>query len=132
MLTLPASITTLDLVANGLAAAGFLGIGLVGFFAPTRVTSFFGIPALTHAGASEVRGVYGGCGLALAVLLVWTLWLPAATPGAQLAVGVALGGMAAGRGASCVLQRSCDRFTATSLLSEAAVTTLLLAAWHDS
>lgn len=81
-----------------LVAAFFAGMGLVALLQPERVLAFFGTRQLTRDGRNEVRAVYGGFGMAVAMLLLCTLsLLPAERDGILLAIAVALLGMAAGR-----------------------------------
>ncbi len=81
-----------------LAAAFFAGMGLVALLQPERVLFFFGIRQLGRDGRNEVRAVYGGFGLAVAVLLLGTLsFFAPLRDGILFTVAVALLGMAAGR-----------------------------------
>ena len=83
----------------------FVGMGLVALVSPEFVTRTFGIPTLTNAGRNEVRAVYGGFGLAVAVMLVLALSTPALRAGALLAVAASLAGMAAGRVVAALVER---------------------------
>ncbi len=78
-------------------AGFFLAMGVVALWRPERVAGGFGTPSLTRDGRNEVRAVYGGFGVAVALLLVASAWLPALRAGVLAAVAVALGGMALGR-----------------------------------
>jgi Domain of unknown function (DUF4345) len=98
------------LVALAVAACGFTFMGLVAIVAPARVTGQFGIPVLDVDGRNEVRAVYGGFGLAVAVALASTLFVPEWRAPAAVAVAVALGGMAFGRVASALVDRHIGRF----------------------
>ncbi|MFF3545161.1 DUF4345 domain-containing protein [Streptomyces platensis] len=84
----------------------FLGMGLYGLAAPARLVRPFGIGLNGATARTEVRAVYGGFGVALAALLVWTAAGPAdpLRRGAALAVAVALLGMAGGRLASRIAE----------------------------
>ena len=86
-------------------AAAFALMGVLSLAAPARVLSQFGVPALTRDGRNEVRGVYGGFGVAVAALLLSVLAAPPLRPGACLAVAVALVGMALGRLVSAFVDR---------------------------
>jgi Domain of unknown function (DUF4345) len=98
------------LLALAVAACGFAFMGLVAMWAPARVTGQFGISVLDMDGRNEVRAVYGGFGLAVAVALVATLFVPAWRAPAAVAVVVSLGGMAFGRVFSAVVDRHIGRF----------------------
>ena len=75
----------------------FLFMGAVALRNPESVVANFGTTSLTREGRNEVRAVYGGFGVAVALLLLATLWFPHLKPGVLVAVSVSLGGMAAGR-----------------------------------
>lgn len=81
-----------------LVAGGFALMGLVALARPRLVLDQFGVDAGTVEGRNEVRAVYGGFGLAIAVLLaVAALGDVGGRDGILIAVGVALAGMACGR-----------------------------------
>ena len=98
------SATALVLIAG--ASAFFLVMGIVALRRPERVVAYFGTTSLTREGWNEVRAVYGGFGVAVAMLLLATLWSPALKPGVLAAVAASLGGMAAGRFLSALLDGS--------------------------
>jgi hypothetical protein len=89
----------------GAVAAFFLGMGLLALAAPERITATFGQPRLTAAGRNEVRAVYGGFGVAMALVLAVALDDTALRPGVFLCAAVALGGMAAGRVVAALVER---------------------------
>ena len=78
------------------AMAAFLLMGMGALARPTLVTAQFGMPDLTAAGRNEVRAVYGGFGIFMALALLVALWQPDLRDGILFAVAAALGGMAAG------------------------------------
>lgn len=85
----------------------FAAMGLYALAVPAKLTAPFGITVTTAAGRSEVRAVYGGFGLAIAGALGWAaLDTGELGRGVVPAVAVALGGMAAGRVISRVLDSS--------------------------
>ena len=86
-------------------AVFFVGMGLIGLFAPERITAIFGTPALSLAHRNEIRAVYGGFGVAIGALLFFAPSMPAMTAGIYLSVAVALAGMAGGRVVSALLER---------------------------
>ena len=90
-------------------AAFFFMMGLVALSRPEQVLALFGTASLTRDGRNEVRAVYGGFGVSVAVLLLSTLWLPGLRPGVLVAVAVALAGMAGGRLVSAVVDGSPGR-----------------------
>lgn len=91
-------------MAVGLVAAGFAVMGAVGLAAPTRVLSQFGVAVETAAGRNEVRAVYGGFGIAAAVLL---LFAPESfDAGIRAALAALLAGMASARVVSAVVDRA--------------------------
>lgn len=83
---------------GGACAVFFAGMGLAAIARPGFVVGFFGIELKTYAGRSEVRAVYGGFGLAVAALIAFAVAAPSAiSAGILLAIGISVGGMAAGR-----------------------------------
>ncbi|PXY28051.1 DUF4345 family protein [Prauserella muralis] len=90
-------------------AVFFLGMGGYALAAPAALVRPFRLVADSPESRSEVRAVYGGFGLAIAVLLtLCALDVGGLRPGAVLAVGAALAGMALGR----VVSRLADAPTA--------------------
>jgi hypothetical protein len=76
----------------------FLLMGLVAFARPrTFLTAYVGITAETPDARNEIQAVYGGFGVAMALVLCLPIWMPAAKTGIAIAVAAALGGMAFGR-----------------------------------
>lgn len=91
------------------AAAGFLAMGLAALAAPARILATFGVSVATADGRNEVRAVYGGFGVAMAVILLVALVTPRLAPGIFACLAAALGGMAGGRVVSAVLDRTAGR-----------------------
>jgi len=82
----------------------FAGMGCYALAAPDAIIRPFGITLGSAAARSEVRGVYGGFGLAIAGVLGYAAVADAgARAGILIAVGAALAGMAFGRVVSAVL-----------------------------
>ena len=75
----------------------FAAMGLYALAFPHKIVDRFGVMVETGDGRNEIRAVYGGFGVAIAVLLLAPLIKPALLDGVVLAVAVALIGMAAGR-----------------------------------
>ncbi|EMD23584.1 DUF4345 domain-containing protein [Amycolatopsis azurea] len=85
-------------VLIGLVAVFFLGMGLLGLVDPRRLIRPFGITLDSVTARTEVRAVYGGFGVAVAVLLGFAAFdVGGIQRGAAIAVAVALVGMAFGR-----------------------------------
>jgi hypothetical protein len=89
----------------GSVAVFFLLMGLLALAAPERITVVFGQPKLTPAGRNEVRAVYGGFGVAMAIVLGVALDDPSLRPGVFLCAAVALAGMAGGRIVAALVER---------------------------
>lgn len=83
----------------------FFGMGLVGLATPERISAIFGVPELTPDGRNEVRAVYGGFGIAIAVALTAAWFDPTLRPGVAIAVAAALFGMAGGRIVAALIER---------------------------
>lgn len=111
-----------------LAACGFALMGIGAIVKPNAVTQQFGIPQLSVAGRSEVRGVYGGFGLAMAAILVVALMTPDLRTGITITAAIALLGMAAGRIISALVDRSLPRIALLYLAIEVVMGVLLLLA----
>ena len=103
----------------GLIAAAFLLMGLGALWRPVLVTAQFGIPSLTRDGRNEVRAVYGGFGIAMALVLLAAMQHAELRAGISMAVGAALLGMAAGRIISLGIDRGIGRWPALYLGIEA-------------
>ncbi|MHC9293233.1 DUF4345 family protein [Mycobacterium sp. LTG2003] len=81
----------------------FLGMGIYALAAPQAILRPFDYALKTAASRAEVRGVYGGFGLAIAATLAYAAVTPGETrTGILITVGAALAGMALGRGVSAV------------------------------
>ena len=82
----------------------FAGMGCYALAAPDAIIRPFGITLGSAAARSEVRGVYGGFGLAIAGVLGYAAVTDdGVRTGILVAVGAALAGMAFGRLVSAVL-----------------------------
>lgn len=98
-----------SLIAIYFTAGLFALMGVSSIIAPTLTTAQFGIHELNRDGRNEVRAVYGGFGLAMAGVLIAAARMPDIRSGVTLAVGLALGGMAAGRALSAMMDRGIGR-----------------------
>ena len=83
-------------------------MGMGAMLKPVMVTKQFGIPDLSAAGRNEVRAVYGGFGLMMAIALGVALRQPDMREVVLLMVAAALAGMAAGRVVSALIGRRFD------------------------
>jgi|GEM_PF-288651 hypothetical protein len=108
-----------------IAAFGFAVMGIGALIKPTLVTAQFGILALDSAGRNEVRAVYGGFGLMMSVALLVAIGSETLRAGILIAVACALGGMAAGRVLSTVIDRTLDKWPMRYLLLEAVVALMM-------
>ncbi len=91
----------------------FVGMGVAALVRPAVIWAPFGIEPTTPAARNEVRAVYGGFGIAMAILLVVADASAAGfRDGALVVVAAALAGMAAGRIVGFAVEpRSFGRFT---------------------
>ena len=106
-----------------------LGFGIMGFGAlvrPEQVTRQFGIAALDIDGRNEVRAVYGGFGLVMAVILAFVAVDDGYRTGVALTVALALVGMALGRAISAGIDASITRVPILYLISELIGAAILL------
>ena len=87
------------------AALAFIAMGLVALARPGHVTSYFGVTTTPDL-RNEVRAVYGGFGLALGGLMLWTLTYRELADGVRVTAAVSLLGMAAGRMVSWCVERT--------------------------
>ena len=108
---------------------GALGFGFMGFGAlvrPEQVTRQFGIAALDIDGRNEVRAVYGGFGLVMAVILAFVAVEDEYRTGVALTVALALVGMALGRAISAGIDASITRVPLLYLIIELIGAAILL------
>jgi Domain of unknown function (DUF4345) len=115
---LPVIVSVLPQLAISLIAFGFAAMGMIALVKPKRVTRQFGIPTLDADGRNEVRAVYGGFGLGMAVVLVIAMTSVNVRTGICLTVGAALLSMAVGRVISSVMDWVFGRIPLTYLLIE--------------
>jgi uncharacterized protein DUF4345 len=88
----------------GLIAVFFAGMGVYALAAPAALVRPFGITLGESAARSEVRAVYGGFGLAIAAVLMYSAVAGGdVRTGIVITVAAALAGMAFGRLTSAVL-----------------------------
>jgi hypothetical protein len=117
-------------------AAFFAAMGLAALAAPEFVVHFFGVRGLPLDMRNEVRAVYGGFGVAVAVVLCYTRAVerrrPAYALGMRSAVMMALVGMAGGRVVSLGVERTDGPWPITFMAAELALAFLLYVAMPES
>ena len=118
----------LDAVLTATVAGFFALMGLLALVKPNRILAPFGIHPLPVDAANEVRAVYGGFGIAIALLLFATLEFESIRIGARLAVAAALLGMAAGRIVAAAVDRRFGPYPRIFLVVEVVLAGMLLAA----
>ncbi len=115
-------------LAVAVVALFFAGMGIAALVRPAFIWAPFGIEPTTPESRNEVRAVYGGFGLAVAVLLVVADGACRPPRRGAIAVAVSLFGMAAGRVFSGLFEpKALVGFPGFFLLVEAALGGLLLA-----
>ena len=85
------------MIQMSIVAALFLLMGLAAFAVPRRFLGSLDLIAETPTARNEIQAVYGGFGVAMALVLVLPLWIPSLRDGIAVTVALALAGMAAGR-----------------------------------
>jgi hypothetical protein len=88
-----------------LIALGFAVMGASALARPASIGRYFDVRIESADGRNEVRAVYGGFGIAIALALILATQVPALWEGVIVCVGIALAGMAGGRLFSAVLER---------------------------
>jgi hypothetical protein len=100
---------TLDLFAANIAvylvALAFLAMGCTALLSPASIGRYFDVQITSVDGRNEVRAVYGGFGVAVALALVIAARVDLLRPGIIACVSLALAGMAFGRLASALFAR---------------------------
>jgi len=105
----------------------FALMGLAAFARPRTFVAPFGLTADSADSRNEVQAVYGGFGLAIAAILLVTLWYPQFREGVIVAVAAALAGMAGGRVVGALRERP-GRLPVVFFFVEAAGAAVLLSA----
>jgi len=88
-----------------LVALVWAAIGVYGLFAPRKLYAHFGVAVDSVDGRNEIRAVYGGMCLGVAIVMLESPWLGAVAPGVLLAVMAMLLGMAVGRVISLFIEK---------------------------
>jgi hypothetical protein len=107
------------------AAVFFTGMGVVALARPAWVQRLFGTIVTTSDGRNEVRAVYGGYGVAMGALLVYSLGEPRIQHGIWLTAAAALVGMVLGRIFSFALERKIGAMPLLFLLVELVLAAVL-------
>ncbi|MFI9510486.1 DUF4345 family protein [Nocardia sp. NPDC052566] len=119
------------IVVTAVVGAFFLAMGGYALAAPGATMRSFAIHLTEPRSRYEVRAVYGGFGIAMAVVLAIAALDPGSTrTGIMIAVGAALAGMAAGRLISVLLDDRTSFYPNWfyCLVEAVAATALLIAA----
>lgn len=108
---------------------GFACMGVAALVRPTLIAAQFGTDADSSDARTEIRAVYGGFGVAMAVLLIVAAQQSGDTQdGVALTVAIALGGMALGRLIGMTIERPRGWYpTATYLIIEVVAAAALVA-----
>ena len=91
---------TLFEMANSLGAIITIGMGCMGFFAPSKASQVTGLSAVTKTAFAEFRATFG-----LAFILIGVIPLLTGDPMAYAVVGALWGGAAIGRIVSIILDK---------------------------
>lgn len=114
-------------IQMSLVAALFLLMGLAAFAAPGRFLQIMDLRAETPTARNEIQAVYGGFGVAMAVVLIAPLGWPELRSGVIVSVALALAGMALGRLVAALRERP-GRWPLLFFCIESAGAALLLSA----
>lgn len=118
----------LSTILTLLVATFFLLMGLVALIDPGCILTPFGLHNLTLDAENEIRAVYGGFGVAMALLLAASLQDEELRAGVALTVAIALVGMAGGRAMSALIARQMGRFPWYFFIVEIVLAVMLLTA----
>ena len=89
----------------GAVAIVFFAMGVLALVQPRAIGRFFQVRYDSVDGRNEVRAVYGGFSVAIAVVLLLSLFEPALRRGVLVCVASALAGMAGGRVIGALVER---------------------------
>lgn len=106
-------------------AAFFVWLASMAFLYPRGLLRGFGIEVEGLDGMNEIRAVYGGFPLIMAIGLVLSLWRADLRVAAPLAVAFAMVGMAAGRVISAAVDQSAGKLPVTFLIIEIGIAVAL-------
>ena len=88
-----------------IVAVAFARMGIGAFARPRTFVGPFGLNAETPDARNEIQAVYGGFGLAVAGIMLASLWYPQYRDGVVVAVAASLAGMAGGRVVAALRER---------------------------
>lgn len=117
----------ISMLAPAGAGLFYFALGIAALVRPTTLLSGFGLHAPSLEARNEVRAVYGGFPIAVAVLVLWSLTGAEQASGILLTLAVASLGMALGRLVSAAIDRSIGRLPALFIVVELALTAMLAA-----
>ena len=117
----------LSTVAPAAAGLFYFVLGAAALARPETLLTGFGLAAQTRDSRNEIRAVYGGFPLAVAVLVLWSLTGADEPEGILLALAVASLGMAVGRLVSAGLDGGIGRLPALFVGVELVLAALLAA-----
>lgn len=109
------------------SAAFFLIMGALALTSPDRFVLALGLECKSRDGRNEVRGVYGGFGVAMAGVCIAGLVTPLLRPGLLWALAVALFGMVGGRVWSTVIDRGAGALMWSAMAVELTLGCVLVA-----
>ena len=105
----------------------FAAMGLAALIDPPQILAPFGVDVVTAAGRNEVRAVYGGFGILVALALGIAVRSPVLRNGILVAIALALLGMAGGRLASFAIDQTVNGVPALFVAIEVSLAASLLA-----
>ena len=103
-----------------IVAIFFLIMGIWALFMPDSFAAFVGFSLDVDRGPNEIRAVYGGFGIAMAIMAWGAVLASPPALGLLTALGIALIGMAAGRAISMIMEGEvpiCGLLTGTGELA---------------
>lgn len=106
------------LIGLGIVGSFFFVMGTLALAAPARFARALGLDVLNRDGSNEVRGIYGGYGVAMAGCCAIAFVNPALRAGIVSAVAAALFGMVAGRIWSIAVDRGAGKIMWAALFVE--------------
>lgn len=123
---------SLSRILLAVAGLGFLGFGIACLLAPLQVLAMAGVQVEGAAAATELRAMYGGLELGLALLLLAAAVKPAwLGPGLWLCLA-SYGGLGLARGVGMWIAQLTTPFFVIALLLELGLALLAaLALWRD-
>ena len=112
-------------LAIWVVAVFFFTMGMVALFDPERFAEPLGLSPEPLIGTNEIRAVYGGYGVVVCALILYSANRPELRPGVFTAVSFSLLGMAAGRLVSAVIERGAHPLMWTFMFGETVLAGIL-------